>query len=29
MPEGIDRTRDVFDAILGDVPPACPEGEAN
>ena len=28
-PDSDDRTRDVVDAILGDVPPACPEDEAN
>lgn len=28
-PDSDDRTRDAVDAILGDVPPACPEDEAN
>lgn len=27
-PDSDDRTREAVDAILGDVPPACPEGES-
>jgi hypothetical protein len=28
-PDSDDRTREAIDAILGEVPPACPEDEAN